>query len=407
MEAETLIRNKYTPIKNLMNEKLRRLWAAEEAEGLGWGGVSAVSTATGLSRTTITEGIRELKSIRAGKKISSPERVRKSGAGRKSLTRNDATLVRDLKRLVENSTRGDPMSLLKWTCKSAENLSQELRQMGHDVSERSVNRLLHELKYSLQSNRKTIEGKQHPDRDAQFEHINQEAEKFVKLGQPVISVDTKKKELIGKFKNNGQEWRPVGEPERVRVHDFLEKDLGKGIPYGVYDLQMNEGWVSVGIDHDTAEFATETIRQWWLKMGRHEYADATKILITADGGGSNGSRSHLWKVALQNLSNQIELDIHVCHFPPGTSKWNKIEHKMFCHITENWRGRPLISHEVMVNLIGHTTTKSGLKIKAKLDRKSYETGKKVTKEELQKVKIQKDEFHGEWNYTISPSPEPK
>jgi transposase len=402
MSPAELIRNKYLPIKDLMNERLRRLWAAEEAQAIGWGGISAVATATGLSRTTITFAISELKSIRHGNKISSI-RVRKQGGGRPTLLSGDRFLTSDLKKLVDVGTRGDPESLLKWTCKSAAKLVEELNLKGHVVSERTVNRLLHEMNFSLQSNRKTIEGHQHPDRDSQFEHINNRAQRFVKNGEPVISVDTKKKELIGRFKNNGREWHPRGIPEKVRVHDFIEKDLGKGIPYGIYDLTANEGWVSVGIDHDTAEFATETIRRWWHKMGTPEYPNAQELLVTADGGGSNGSRSRLWKVALQKLANDIGLKISVCHFPPGTSKWNKIEHRMFCHITENWRGRPLISREVMVNLIGNTTTKTGLKIKAKIDNKTYLTGKKVSDEELKTIRIKKDKFHGEWNYTISPS----
>jgi hypothetical protein len=294
------------------------------------------------------------------------------------------------------------MSPLRWTCKSTAQLAGELTRQGHPVSPRTVGRLLKADGYSLQGNRKTKEGGNHPDRNAQFEHINATVTKFQRRGQPVISIDTKKKELVGEFKNGGREWQPQGEPEEVRVHDFLDKDLGKAIPYGVYDIGENQGWVSVGIDHDTARFATEAIRRWWSKMGAKRYRDAKALLITADGGGSNGSRCRLWKVALQDLAARLELPIHVCHFPPGTSKWNKIEHRMFCHITQNWRGRPLVSHEVIINLIANTATQTGLKIRAELDDGTYPTGIKVTDEELAAVNLKRDKFHGEWNYCILP-----
>ena len=294
------------------------------------------------------------------------------------------------------------MSPLRWTCKSAAKLAAELEAQGHHVSERSVNRLLHGQDYSLQSNRKTIEGSDDPDRDAQFRSINRRVKAFQKQGQPVVSVDTKKKELVGRFRNGGREWQPEGEPEPVKVHDFADKKLGKVIPYGVYDQSNNTGWVSVGIDHDTAEFAVETLRRWWGHMGSRVDPDATKLLITADGGGSNGRRCRLWKVELQGLADEIGLHISVCHFPPGTSKWNKIEHRMFCHITENWRGRPLVSREVVVNLIGHTTTEEGLSIRTELDENSYPLGREVTDAQMRGLLIKRDKFHGEWNYTILP-----
>jgi hypothetical protein len=310
--------------------------------------------------------------------------------------------MRALETLVAPVTRGDPMSPLRWTCKSAAKLADELRADGHSVSERSINRLLHALGYSLQSNRKTIEGDDHPDRDAQFLHINRRAHAFQRRGQPVISVDTKKKELVGRFRNGGREWSPRGQPELVDVYDFAHKGLGKTVPYGVYDEANNTGWVSVGVDHDTAEFAVESIRRWWRQMGSESYPRAKRLLITADGGGSNGSRNRLWKVELQKLADEIELDISVCHFPPGTSKWNKIEHRMFCHIMENWRGRPLVSRAVVVNLIGHTRTKTGLDIRSELDENSYPRGRKITDDQMEALKIKRDKFHGEWNYTLSP-----
>jgi Rhodopirellula transposase DDE domain len=394
---------KFVILRPLLDERARRLWAAVEARAIGRGGISRVGEATGLSRVTIRAGLQELTLLDTtpGQRAS-PERLRRRGGGRKPLRMHDPHLVHALETLVDPVTRGDPMSLLRWTCKSAAQLAAALRAQGHPVSERTVNRLLHDLGYSLQSNRKTLEGSAHPDRDAQFQYINRRAKAFQKQGQPVVSVDTKKKELIGQFRNGGREWQPQGQPEEVQVYDFPDKVLGKVIPYGVYDEATNTGWVSVGVDHDTAEFAVETIRRWWRHMGSKAYPRAKRLLITADGGGSNGSRCRLWKVELQRLADETGLRIAVCHFAPGTSKWNKIEHQMFCHITENWRGRPLVSREVVVNLIGHTTTKTGLAIRSVLDENSYPTGREVTAQQLENLAIKQDTFHGEWNYTIQP-----
>jgi Rhodopirellula transposase. len=348
-------------------------------------------------------GIREVKRRSVSSdSLDQPGRLRRVGAGRKPLIETDHQLLRDLERLLEVSTRGDPQSPLRWTTKSSRHLADELVRLGHQVSYHTVTTLLNDLDYSLQANRKTKEGADHPERDEQFEHINQKVITFQKRRQPVISVDTKKKELLGDFKQPGREWCPKGAPLKVRVHDFADPQLGKAIPYGVYDLTCNAGWVSVGIAHDTAQFAVETIRRWWYEMGRSFYPRATELLVTADAGGSNSSRSRLWKVTLQALANETGLRITVCHFPPGTSKWNKIEHRMFCHITQNWRGRPLVSRAVIVNLIGNTKTETGLRVKAKLDLHAYPTGIKVSDEELAAVNIKKDKFHGEWNYTISP-----
>ncbi len=398
------IRDKYQALRSVLNERARRLWAAAEARSLGRGGISAVAAATGIARDTVRLGIRELGELSGqGQADLSLSRVRHPGAGRKPLTSLDASLLADLQALVESMTRGDPMSPLCWTCKSTRRLSQELRDLGHRVGRTTVHELLEHLGYSLQSNRKTKEGESHPDRDAQFEYINRQTKLFQRLGQPVVSVDTKKKELVGDFKNGGREWRPKGEPEQVRVHDFLDPALGKAIPYGVYDLAANRGWVGVGVDHDTAEFAVTTLRRWWSMMGRPLYPHAAELLVMADSGGSNGSRNRLWKVMLATMARETGLRIKVCHFPPGTSKWNKIEHRMFCHITQNWRGRPLVSHEVIVNLIDSTTSK-GLEIRAELDKEAYPKGKKVTDEELSRVKIQRARFHGDWNYTVLPEP---
>jgi transposase len=396
-----VITQKYTSLEPFLDERARRLWAATEARSIGRGGVARVSEATGLSRITIQAGLNELHSALSGLE-DVPGRIRKPGGGRKPLIEHDPKLMLALEDLVDPVSRGDPMSPLRWTCKSAAKLASELESQGYRVSERSVNRLLHALGYSLQSNRKTIEGGDHPDRDAQFQYINRRVKSFQRLGQPVVSVDTKKKELIGQFRNGGREWQPKGCPEEVKVHDFVDKDLGKAIPYGIYDQTANTGWVCVGVDHDTAEFAVETLRRWWQKMGSQVYPDAKKLLITADGGGSNESRCRLWKVELQGLADEIALKISVCHFPPGTSKWNKIEHRMFCHITENWRGRPLVSREVVVNLIGHTTTKEGLSIRSELDANSYPLGRKVTEGQMDGLSIKPEKFHGEWNYTILP-----
>ena len=404
VDANTIsqVNIKFKTLAPSMNEKMQRRWAASEAMALGWGGISAVSQATGLSRTTIQIGVGELKQASSLSADPLAEvRLRRPGAGRKPLTETDRRLQRDLEKLLDCSTGGSPTSPLRWTSKSSLNLADELRRQGHQVSERTINRLLHQLDYSLQSNRKAKEAGQHPDRDAQFKHLQSKVANFQRRGQAVISVDAKKRELIGDFKQAGREWHPTGEPLKVRVHDFEDKQLGHGIPYGVYDEKYNQGWVSVGIDHNTAEFAVETIRRWWLEMGSKLYPESVELLITADGGGSNSSRSRLWKVCLQKLADETGLKIAVCHFPPGTSKWNKIEHRMFCHMTQNWRGQPLISRAIIVNLIGSTTTRNGLKIKADLDMNSYPTGIKVTDEELAEVSIEKDKFHGEWNYTIT------
>jgi len=397
------IQAKFTTLAPLLDERARRLWAAVEARAIGRGGIIRVAEATGLSRGTIRAGLRELDNpAPPDEERSSSGRLRRPGGGRKPLVDQDPDLLRDLEALVDPVTRGDPMSPLRWTCKSAAKLAEGLQSRGHAASERTVNRLLHALGYSLQANRKTIEGKGHPDRDAQFQYINRRVRAFQRQGQPVVSVDTKKKELVGPYRNGGREWQPKGEPEEVKVHDFIDKGAGKAIPYGVYDMAANAGWVSVGVDHDTAEFAVESLRRWWRNMGSRVYPQAKRLLITADGGGSNGTRCRLWKVELQRLADETGLDISVCHFPPGTSKWNKIEHRMFCHITENWRGRPLVSREVVVNLIGSTTTKTGLEIRAELDSGSYPVGREVTEQQMEGLSIKREKFHGEWNYTIRP-----
>ena len=396
------IESKYRSLASVLDERARRHWAATEARAYGWGGVSAVSDATGMSPNTIRKGLTELAARQANPEADVTSRLRKVGGGRKRLTQTDPQLSDALGRLVAPLTRGDPQSPLRWTCKSTSHLAQELSRQGHPISARAVAQLLNAAGYSLQGNRKTKEGGSHPDRNAQFEHINTTVKRFQQRGQPVISVDTKKKELVGPYKNNGHEWQRKGEPERVDVHDFPDPKLGKVIPYGVCDMSRNEGWVSVGIDHDTAQFAVQAIGRWWHKMGATRYPHANGLLITADGGGSNGSRCRLWKVALQTLSIRLGLPVHVCHFPPGTSKWNKIEHRMFSHITQNWRGRPLVSHEVIVNLIANTTTRAGLKIRAELDRGKYPTGIKITDAELASLNLKPDSFHGDWNYTVLP-----
>lgn len=398
------VRHKYEVLAPLLHEQARRLWAACEARALGRGGISLVAVATGLSRSTIHAGIGDIQPPAPGhhQAASEPDRVRRPGGGRPRRTQQDTRLFHDMKQLVDSATRGDPMSALLWTCKSTRNLRDALLGMGHQVSHQTVARLLTDLGYSLQANRKTLEGKDHPDRNAQFKHINDKVRSFQRRGQPVVSVDTKKKELVGNYKNAGQEWHPQGNPQKVKSKDFPDKKLGKVAPYGVYDMTANEGWVNVGITHDTAAFAIESIRRWWQRMGQQAYPKATELLITADAGGSNSSRSRLWKVCLQRLADEFHLKISVCHFPPGTSKWNKIEHRMFCHITENWRGRPLISHGVIVNLIGSTKTRAGLRVKADLDTNHYETGIKVTDKELAAVHLKKDKFHGDWNYQVVP-----
>jgi hypothetical protein len=397
------VRKKYDLLQPLMTERLRRQWAACEAQTLGRGGVRLVAQATGLSRTSLWAGRRELQR-RADHPEEDliPERVRSAGGGRPLVEANDPSVVTALQALVDSTTRGDPQSPLCWTSKSTRHLAEELRAQGHAVSHQTVAALLEDLGYSLQANRKTKEGQSHPDRDAQFEYINQQVQAFQRQGQPVVSVDAKKKELIGDFRNPGREWHRRGQAEAVRAKDFPDKRLGKAIPEGVYDLRRNEGWVSVGVDHDTAVFAVESLRRWWQEMGSPAYPQARRLLITADAGGSNGYRSRLWKVALQGLADELGLRITVCHFPPGTSKWNKIEHRLFCHITKNWRGKPLDSRAVVVNLIANTKTKAGLCIQAELDPNTYETGIKVSDAELAAVHLEKASFHGEWNYTIGP-----
>lgn len=395
---EAAIRQRFAEVAIVLDERGRRLWAAAEAKAFGYGGISVVSRATRLSRPTIHAGLRELK----GKRTTSG-RVRRSGAGRRALTHTQPDLPAALDALVEPTARGDPESPLRWTCKSVRRLATELHSQGFRIGRQKVADLLWQSGYSLQGNRKTREGKQHPDRDAQFERIAGQVRQMQRRGQPVISVDTKKKELVGDFKNNGREWCAKGRPADVRVHDFMDKTLGKAIPYGVYDLTANAGWVSVGIDHDTADFAVEAIRRWWRNMGSPRYPQARELLITADGGGSNGSRSRLWKVALQRLANELQVVIHVCHFPPGTSKWNKIEHRLFSQIAVNWRGRPLISHEVILQLIANTRTDTGLHVRAELDQNSYPAGIKITNQALAAVNLRRAKFHGEWNYTIRPA----
>lgn len=393
-------KDRFQYLSRFLDERMRRLYAAAEAKALGRGGISAISEATGVSRRAIAQGLAELdEQVVAGGSV----RVRKEGGGRKRATAKDPRLKASLEGLVEATTRGDPQSALLWTCKSVRKLADELRAMGHVASHQLVSELLKEMGYSLQANQKTIEGAQHPDRNAQFEHINTTVKSFQAKGEPVISVDTKKKELIGDFKNGGREIRPRGQPQRVRVHDFEIAELGKASPYGVYDITSNVGWVSVGIDHDTAAFAVNSIASWWRAMGEATYPTARKLLINADGGGSNGYRLRLWKVELQRLADETGLDISVCHLPPGTSKWNKIEHRLFSFITQNWRGKPLLSYEVVVNLIAATTTKTGLIVKSELDPRQYPKGITVTDEQMARVNINTDDFHGEWNYTIRPS----
>jgi hypothetical protein len=394
---EAVIREKFIALAPVMYERTRRLWAATEAKALGHGGPTLVARATGIARSTLHFGLRELEHD-----IAHPG-VRRPGGGRKALIEHDPMIVTALEALVEPTSRGDPQSPLRWTCKSVRQLAAELRRQGHRVGRQTVAHLLAGLGYSLQANRKTKEGSSHPDRNAQFAYLNARVRVFQKRGYPVVSVEAKKKELVGDFKNGGREWRPTGQPELVRVYDFADKDLGKAIPYGVYDQTANMGWVNVGVDHDTAAFAVESLRRWWVHRGSHMYRGAPALLITADGGGSNGSRNRLWKVALQQLANDTGMRMTVCHFPPGTSKWNKIEHRMFSHISMNWRGCPLISHEVVVNLIANTTTQQGLTIQAALDTGRYPTGIRVTDQELGQVKLKKAKFHGEWNYTIMPT----
>ena len=400
MASEGEIRQRFSQLGAWLDERTRRLWAAAESTAHGRGGISLVARASGVSRRAIAVGVAELqKKPDRSQRVRLP--IRQKGGGRKKAALKDPQLLVDLEKLLEPVTRGDPQSPLRWTCKSVRNLADELRAQGHEVSHMLVAELLHEQKYSLQANRKTKEGSSHPDRNAQFEYINAKATEFLKSGRPAISVDAKKKEQVGEYRNGGREWRPKGQPESVQVHDFGKQ---KDTPYGVYDLGQNTGWVSVGTDHDTSAFAVESIRRWWSMMGREAYPDARHLLITADGGGSNGSRVRLWKLELQKLADETALEISVCHFPPGTSKWNRIEHRLFSFITKNWRGTPLVSHEVIVNLIAATTTRTGLRVQSELDTGNYPKGIKVGTQEFAAIQLHRDPFHGEWNYTITPRP---
>jgi hypothetical protein len=401
MEEHVVLACKLAAILPHLNERQRRVVLAAEARARGRGGITQVARAAQVSRTTVHTALAELDTA-----APESERSRRHGGGRASAQESDLTLVRDLEALIEPTTRGDPMSPLRWTCKSTRQLAAALRTQSHQVSYRTVARLLQHLEYSLQAPRKVLEGGDHPDRDAQFDYLNGQVTAALAAGQPVVSVDAKKKELVGPYKNGGQEWQPPGQPEQVNVHDFVDKQVGKAIPYGIYDVGRNAGWVNVGQDHDTAQFAIESLRRWWHSVGRPTYPQADRLLVCADGGGSNGVRVRLWKVALQALADETGLQIAVCHLPPGTSKWNKIEHRLFAHISMNWRGRPLISHEVIVELIGATTTRTGLTVQAVRDTGSYPTKIKVSDEELAAVHLNPHTFHGEWNYTISPTATP-
>jgi hypothetical protein len=397
------VQRKFHMLAPSMNERMVRLWTGTEAQLIGRGGITIVSKATGVAHTTIRRGIRELtQQVNGSLDMLPPSRIRRSGGGRKGIAAKDPQLLDALESLVDPVTRGDPESPLRWTCKSTRRLAEELCRLSHPVCARKVAHLLCEAGYSLQANRKTREGDSHPDRNAQFEYINAQAKKFQRCRQPVISVDTKKKEIVGDFRNVGKEYRKKGCPEQVRVHDFQDKELGKAIPYGVYDIASNEGWVNVGVDHDTSQFAARSILLWWQQMGQHRFPRATRLMITADGGGSNGSRSRLWKMALQDLATELNMSLSVCHFPPGTSKWNKIEHRLFSFITQNWRGKPLRSLQAIVSLIGSTSTKGGLVVKAHLDTNQYDTGIQVSNEQMASLRVCPHDFHGEWNYTIKP-----
>jgi hypothetical protein len=397
LELEATIVEKFAAIGSVLDERGRRLWAAAESRAIGYGGDALVSDATGLARPTIRAGRRE---IEAGTDYGG--RIRRPGAGRPGIESSQPGIKQALEKLVDPLTRGDPCSALRWTCKSKAMLASALVKDGWQVSATTVGRLLHELGYSLQSMRKTREGDSHPERNAQFEHINATANDFLRRHQPVISVDTKKKELIGEFKNAGREWQPKGKPDTALVHDFPQDAMGKAIPYGIYDMGRNEAWVNVGRDHDTPAFAVASIRRWWNAMGKLAYADAEQLLITADAGGSNGYRSRAWKQELQKLADELNLRICVSHFPPGTSKWNKIEHRLFCHITQNWRGKPLRSFETIVDLIGNTRTAAGLRVKAKLDKRTYPTGAKFTKAQMKALSLHRHAFQGDWNYELHP-----
>jgi len=395
---ETAIRLRFEALVPVLDERALRRFVAAEARAAGFGGIAALSRITGVARSTIGRGLDEL---RTGKGYDT-DRVRRVGGGRKPLASTDPSLLEDLRSLVDPDTRGDPQSPLLWTCKSLRKLSQSLRDMGHKIGRTLVGELLHELGYSLQANRKTREGANHPDRDAQFRYLNDRVKQALASNEPAISVDTKKKELVGDFKNAGREWHKRGAAEEVRVHDFVIPEFGRAVPYGIYDLAEDTGWVNVGIDHDTAAFAVNAIKNWWTQMGRARYPNATSLMITADGGGSNGSRVRLWKVELQKLADELGLAITVCHLPPGTSKWNKIEHRLFSFITQNWRGKPLLSHQVIVQLIAATTTKTGLEVRCELDPNSYPAGIKISDDELNAMNIVRHDFHGDWNYTIRP-----
>ncbi|MHC1776610.1 MAG: ISAzo13 family transposase [Lentimicrobium sp.] len=399
MKDTDLISKRHNILAPLLDEKTHRLMIAAESKVIGHGGIGVVSKSTGVSRTTISTGLKELRNP----ELIDTNRIRKVGGGRKKAVEKLPAIEEALENLIEPALRGEPDSSLMWTSKSLRKISNELKYKGFNVSHKLVGEILKEKGFSLQANRKTDEGKSHPDRNAQFEHIHQKVKDFQAIGQPVISVDAKKKELVGNYKNNGKEWHKSKEPENVKVYDFLSDAEGKAIPYGVYDLSQNEGWVSVGIDHDTAEFAVETIKKWWIKMGNLVYSNAQSLLITADGGGSNSSRSRLWKKEIQKLSNETGLTIEVCHFPPATSKWNKIEHRLFSYISQNWQGKPLVSYEVIVNLIASTRTEKGLKVSCDVDRRAYNTGITITDEELAEINLKRNEFHGEWNYTIQPN----
>jgi hypothetical protein len=405
--AIEMIRTKYSTLKPQLDERTRRLWAAAEAKALGHGGTRTVAKATGMSATTIRLGRRELATYQQSTPPEVKQRVRHPGGGRKRLTAKDERVLQALDALVEPTSRGDPVSPLRWTCKSTRKLEAELHSQGFHISHTKVGQLLKYLGYSLQSTRKRYEGTSHPDRDAQFEYINARVKEFQKRNQPVVSVDTKKKELVGNFANRGREYQPQGLPEEVEAYDFPSLATGKSIPYGIYDMTANTGWVSVGTTHDTAQFAVATLRQWWLRMGHVTYPHAKELLITADSGGSNGARCRLWKTELQMLADETGLKLTVCHFPPGTSKWNKIEHRMFCHITGNWRRRPLSSYGVIVNLIANTTTSTGLTIEAELDTRAYPTGIRITDEQMRELNLTKHNFHGsDWNYTLEPRTAP-
>jgi len=398
---EKAIRLRYEALDPLLDERARRRFVAAEALSAGHGGITAVARITGIARSTIGRGLKEIRGPVVG---PAPRgRVRRAGGGRKPLTVTDTTLLDDLQALLEPVTRGDPMAPLRWTAKSLRNLAKDLQELGHRISHDSVAALLRGLGYSLQVNRKTLEGAGHPDRDAQFHYINEQVKQALAASAPAISVDTKKKELVGDFKNGGREYRPKGQPEEVRVHDFVIPELGRAAPYGVYDIADNAGWVSVGIDHDTGAFAVNSIRRWWQTMGRKRYPDARKLLINADGGGSNGSRVRLWKRELQALADELNLEITVCHLPPGTSKWNKIEHRLFSFISQNWRGRPLVCHQTIVQLIAATTTEAGLTVQSEIDTNRYPKGIKVSDAEMEALNLHRHAFHGEWNYTIKPS----